>query len=290
MRPSASNSMHFKVRDGFDPELLADASIVTAPGVTTRSSGSGPTAFQRRAGRRGGGGLQIREVVAVLASHEEVLPHVGERHELVVHVASDRAGVGLDHHVLESASVEDAFVRLVHHAIGLPHPVLVAIERIRVLHQELPSAQESVPRAEFVAVLPLHLIEVDGKVSVRGELVGHERREHLLLGGSEHELAAVAVAEAEHLVAVCLPPSGQLPRLGGQHDRHTHLLRARGVHLLADDRLDLPRHPHAQGHRRVHARHQLAHEGAAQQQAVAGRLGLGRVLPERAREELRQRA
>ena len=40
---------------------------------------------------RGGCGLQVGEVVAVLASHEEVLAHVGQRHELVVHVAADRA-------------------------------------------------------------------------------------------------------------------------------------------------------------------------------------------------------
>ena len=289
MRPSASNSMHFRVREGSIPSWSQTASIVTAPGVTTRSNGSGSTPSSGRRGR-GGGGLEIREVVAVFASHEQVLSHVGERHELVVHVAADRAGVGLDHHVIEPASVEDAFVRLEHHAVGLPHAVLIAIERVRVLHQELPSTQESVPRAELVAVLPLHLVEVDGKVPVRGELVGHERREHLFLGRSEHELAAVAIGEAEHLVAVGLPPPGQLPGLGGQHDRHAHLLRTRGVHLLADDRLDLLRHAHAEGHRGVHARHQLAHEGSAQQQSVAGGLGLGRVLPERACEELRQAA
>ena len=94
-------------------------------------------AGSRRLGCARRRGLGIREVVAVLAPDEQVLTDVGEGHELVVHPTADRPGIGLDDHGVQAQAVEHPLVGLVHHAVGLAHPVLVPIERVRVLHQEL---------------------------------------------------------------------------------------------------------------------------------------------------------
>ncbi len=180
--------MHFIVASAGTPICSTISSIVTAPGVSTSVSGS-RSSVGRRFGRARRGGLGVREVVAVLAADEQILADVRQRHELVVDAAADRAGVRLDDHVVEAEPVEHALVRLVHHAVGLAHPVLVPVERVRVLHQELASAQQPVPRTELVAVLPFHLVDVHRQVAVRGELLLHERSHDLLLRRTEDELA-----------------------------------------------------------------------------------------------------
>ena len=88
IRPSTSNRMHFIVASAGIPICSTISSIVTAPGVSTSVSGSGSSERGLRRSRRRG--LRVREVVTVLAPNEEVLPDVGERHELVVHAATDR--------------------------------------------------------------------------------------------------------------------------------------------------------------------------------------------------------
>ena len=230
-------------------------------------------------------GFGIREVVVVLAPHEQVLTDVGEGHELVVHPAADRPGIGLDGHDVQAQSVEHALVGLVHHAVGLAQPVLVPIERVRVLHQELAPAQQPVAGTPLVPILPLHLVHVDGEVLVRRELLLDEGSNDLLLGRPQQELPAVAVLQPEELVPVGVPPSGLLPGLRRQHDRHAELLRPRRVHLLAHDPLDLRHRAEPERHRRVDPGGHLADEGGAEQQSMRRDVGLRRIVPERAREE-----
>jgi hypothetical protein len=205
----------------------------------------------------------------------------------MVDAATDRSRVRFDDHVVETEPVEHTLVRLVHHAVGLPHPLLVAIERVRVLHQELACAQEPVARTELIAVLPFHLIDVDRQVTVGGELLLDQRGHDLLLGGTEQELAPVPVLEAEHQVAVRVPTAREPPGLDGKDDRHPELLGAGRVHLLANDPLDLLHRAEPQGHRGVDPRRDLPDEGRPQQQPMGRDLGLRRILPERSREQLR---
>ena len=232
------------------------------------------------------GGLGVREVVAVLAADEEIFADVGQRHELVVDAAADRAGIRLDDHVVQPEAVEHSLVRLVHHAVGLAHPLLVTVERVRVLHQELSCTQQPVPRPELVAVLPLHLVDVHGQVAVGRELLLHQRSRDLLLRRTEDELPTVTILQPEHQVPVSLPSTRELPRLGGQDDRHTELLGAGRVHLLAHDPFDLVHRSEPERHRGVDPRRHLPDERRSEEEPVRRDLGLGRILPERAREQL----
>ncbi len=232
--------------------------------------------------------LGVGEVVAVRASHEQILANVGERHELVVDVSPDRARIGFDDHVVQPDPVEDALVRLVHHAVALHHARFVTVERVGVLHQELAAAEQPEPGSLLVAVLPLDLEQVDRQIAVAGQIVRDERREDLLMGGAEYHLAPVAVLELEGLVAVDLPSPGGLPRIGRQHDRHPHLDRPGGLHLLADDRLDRAHDTQREWQRRVHAGAHTPHEARPHQQPVRRDLGVGRIVAERRHEELRE--
>ena len=198
----------------------------------------------------------------------EILPGVGGRHERVVHAATDLSRLGFHHDVGQPAAIEDAAVCVEHHLVRSAHPTVVPIERVRVLHQELAHAQEPEPRTVFVAVLPLHLVQVHRKVAIGVQLLRHQGRHDLLLRRSEEQVAFVPVAEPEQDLAVEVPAPGLLPRVRGQQDRHPDLLRARGVHLLAHDRLDLAHHAEPQRKRRVHARRYLTHEPGTQEQPM----------------------
>jgi len=65
------------------------------------------------------------------------------------------------------------------------------------------------------------------------------------------------------------------------HHRHQDLLGADPVHLLADDPDDLEPDPLAERQQRVVPGHQLADVAGAEQQAVAGRAGVRRVVAQR---------
>jgi hypothetical protein len=67
-----------------------------------------------------------------------------------------------------------------------------------------------------------------------------------------------------------------LPQIGRVNHRHGDLLAADGVHLLADDGLDLVHAAAGQRQVGVDARAQRLDEAGAQQQLVAGQLGIGR--------------
>src|SRR6266542_2099160 len=89
-------------------------------------------------GRAGHCRLQVGQVVAVRTRDVQILPHIGVGHELVVHATADRAWVRLHDHVREPAPVEHAPVGLEHRVVGRLQPFIVPVERVGVLHQELP--------------------------------------------------------------------------------------------------------------------------------------------------------
>ena len=104
--------------------------------------------------------------------------------------------------------------------------------------------------------------------------------------GAKRELAAVAVGDAHELGAVGVPASGLVPELGGREDGDHHLLGADGLHLVADDGLDLGDRAPGERQVAVEAGGGLADHAGTQQEAVARELGLGRVLLERGGIEL----
>ena len=109
-------------------------------------------------------------------------------------------------------------------------------------------------------------------------------RHRLLVRHRQDVVPALAVLEPEDLLDVVAP--GLLPELERRQHRHQHLLAADRVHLLADDLLDLPVHPPAEGQERPDAAGHLAHEAAADEQLVVDGLRVGGRVTQGRQEEL----
>ena len=115
------------------------------------------------------------------------------------------------------------------------------------------------------------------QLPVGGELE-RQRGEDLLVGHAEDDIRALAVLEAEHLLAHDRQPPALLPELGGLHGREQELLAPDPVHLLPDDRHDLGPDPDPERQQAVVAGHELADESGPEQQPVARRVRVGRIL------------
>ena len=219
--------------------------------------------------------------VTAIAVHERGLAGLGKRMELAGDRAADLAGICLHGAELKAATRADALVGRVHPVVFLLQRLLRVMEAIAVLHDELAAAQQAEARADLVAELRLDLIHVQRQLLVGAQLGAHERGDELLMGGAEAELVIVAIVEAHALGTVRVGAAGLLPQLLGLEHGHADLLGAARIHLLAHDVLDLGQHALAQGQKRVDAGSGLADETGAQQQLMAGDLGIGGVFLQR---------
>ena len=163
------------------------------------------------------------------------------------------------------------------------HALLVAVERVGVLHDELADPQEPAARPRLVAILVGKWYQSCGSsrydwisrawnVTVSSCVSGRMK---------SRPVRSFTLEDLRNRHA-----ARRLPELGGSQDGHQHLLAADRVHLLADDLLDLPVDAPAERHERPDARAHLADEAAADEQLVAHRLGIGRIIAERRDEEL----
>ena len=150
------------------------------------------------------------------------------------------------------------------------------MERIRVLHREFARPHDAEPRPDLVAELGLDLVEIDRQLAVALELAARDVGDHFLVGRAVAVHAVVAVLDAQQLGPVLFPAARFLPQLGWLHGRHQHLERARPVHFLAHDLLDLAQHPQADGQPREQAAGQAPDQAGAQHELVADHLGIGR--------------
>ena len=227
--------------------------------------------------------LGVGRVVAVLAADEGVLARAGRREEVERELAAHDPALGLHVVRLDAAALEDAVVG---GAVALERrerALLVAVERVGVLHDELADAQEAAARPRLVAVLGLEVVPELRQLLVRLDLARVER-ERLLVRQRQDEPPAGAVGDVEDLGD--LVAARRLPQLDRRQHRHEQLLRADRVHLLADDLLDLAVDAPAERHERPEARADLADEAAADEQLVADRLGVGRRVAQGRQEEL----
>ena len=206
--------------------------------------------------------------------------------ELVRAGAADCAGVGGDGAELQPQAAEDARVGVVHVAVLALQIRVVGVERIAVLHDELARAHDAEARAALVAELGLDVIEVNRQLAVALQLAPREVGDHLLGGRLDHEIALVAVLEAQELRPVFLPAARLLPQLAGLHHRHHQLEGAGAVHLLAHHRFDLAQHTHAERQPGIDAGREPPDEARAQHQPMAHDLRLGGHFLLRRDEEL----
>ncbi len=230
---------------------------------------------------RGAGGLGVGREAAVVAVDELGLAGVGDCHELDGGVAADLAGVGHDGQGPEADALADAGVGGLLLVVALLQGLLGGGEGVAVLHDELAPTHESEARTKLVSELVLDVVEGQRELLVAAQLVADEVGEGLLVGGAERELVVVAVGDAHELGAVGVPAAALVPERGVGEDRGEHLLRVDGLHLVADDVLDLAQRAPGERQVGVEAGGAAADHAGAQQQAVARELGLGGVFLKR---------
>ena len=170
--------------------------------------------------------------------------------------------------------------------VRLVQALVVDVEGVGVLHDELAAAQQAGTGASLVAVLGLNLVQVNRQILVGGVQVLDQQGEHFLVSGGQQHVGALTVLEAEEVIAVLVPAVRGLVGLAGQQRREVHLLRADGFHLFTDDVLDLAQYLQAQRQPGVHAGSGAANITSANQQLVAGNLGIYGILAQGAHEEI----
>ena len=255
------------------------AATVVAPGVWT-SSGASRRGREADGPRLGAGDLHVGGVAG--RQGDVVLARGAGRHELVGAGPAHHPDVGLDGVPLQPGPVEDPLVGPGVLLVAHLEPLGIAVERVRVLHDELARPQDAGARAGLVALLGLEVVEDLRQVAVGAHDLRDVHRHDLLVRHGQHHGRAAAVLELEELGPDRVVAAGLLPPLRRVEHGHQQLLAADGVHLLADDLHRLLVHPPAGGHPAPQAGADLADHAGADQQLVrerfrvGGRLLLGR--------------
>src|SRR5439155_18547386 len=110
--------------------------------------------------------------------------------------AAHDPGFGLDEVRLEPAALPDALVSSLVRVEALVQPGFVAVERVRVLHDEFADAQETAARPRLVALLRREVVPKLRELFVRLQLARVEGH-RLLLRKRQHEITPAAVLELE---------------------------------------------------------------------------------------------
>ena len=195
-------------------------------------------------------------------------------------IAADRSGIGAHGDRLQAQAREGAQIGDEHAVIGVARAGLVEIEGIGVLHEELARAHDAEARPHLVAELPLDVVEVERQILVGLDVGPEDVRDHLLVGRAVEHVALVAVADAQHLLAVGVVAPGLAPQIGRLDRRHEDLDGAGAVLLLADDGVDLVEDAQAERQPGIDAGRLLPDEPGPQHQPVRDDLGLLRGVPQ----------
>ena len=116
--------------------------------------------------------------------------------------------------------------------------------------------------------------EVDGKLAPALDFLTRHIRNDLFGSRLDHEVAHVAVLDAQKLRTVLFPAAGFLPEFRRLNHRHQELNRPRANHFLADDFLDLADHAQTEGHVGIDARGKLLDHAGADHVLLADDVGI----------------
>src|SRR5207253_254333 len=125
-----------------------------------------------------------------------VLARSSRREEVEAELAAHGPALRLDVVGLEAAALEDPPVRAAVRLEALPRAVLVAVERVRVLHDELADPDQTAAGPRLVAVLHREVVPELRKLLVRLDLPRVER-DRLLVRHRQDEAAAASVLQVE---------------------------------------------------------------------------------------------
>ncbi|RMF13097.1 MAG: AI-2E family transporter [Candidatus Dadabacteria bacterium] len=232
--------------------------------------------------------LDICRVAARRAEQDFILARIGKDHKFVRRAAANRSCVRFDGPPVETATIEDATVRIVHTLVRLIEARVVCVETVGILHDKLPSAHQTKPRTHLVTKFRMDLVQVQRQLSVAGDVAAHKVDDDFLVCRTQDEVTTVAVLEAKQLRPKFVPSSAFLPQFCGLNDRQDDFQCAGPVHFLAYDLFYAPQHACACRQQVIDARGQLPDHAGAQHQPVADDLSFFRVLSQCGEQVVRQ--
>ena len=205
---------------------------------------------------------------------------IGGHEKLVGFLPADVADPAFPGESLDAAAVEDPLVGGKCLGKEIVQILVGTVEGVGVVHVDLLGAHQPVLGSLFVAELDLKLVEEQGQLPVGAQGLPHQLHEGFLVGGGNHQLLAVAVAEGSELADPAETAAAPPDLRGGDHG-NVDLLATQAAHLLGNYPLDVLQHPHSQGKKGVQSLSHPAHEPGPVQQGMARRPDRLGSLPER---------
>src|SRR5699024_12469689 len=99
--------------------------------------------------------------------------------------AADGTGIGFDSPVIQTDTTEDVRVGLVHDVVCFVKRGFITVEGISILHDELPSAEQSEAGSQCVAEFCLYLEKGERQLRIAFEFVAEKsRNDFLQIGGA----------------------------------------------------------------------------------------------------------
>ena len=170
--------------------------------------------------------------------------------------------------------------------VAFVEPGGIHIEGIAVLHDELAHSQQTRPRPGLVAELGLNLIPDLRQLLIAAQFLARDVGHHLFMGHAQSQPCALAVLEAEHILAHAGPTPALFPEFARMERRQQEFLTDR-VHLLPDDGDDLVQRSLAEEKIAVNTGAQRPYVTGPQQKLMAGGLCIRRCFPQSRNKKLR---
>ena len=195
-------------------------------------------------------------------------------------VATNGAGIGahwdgLQAHPLIGAQIADQMP-----VVSVQRVFFGQVEVIAVLHIELAPSHHAKAWANFVAELPLDLIQSQRQVLVAADMATEDVCHQLFSCGGIKHIAAMAVLHAQHFLTVIVIPPGFAPQVRRLQDGHLNGDMPCPRLLLMHNIFQLAQHFEAQRQPRINPGGGLFDHSGAQHQPVADDLSLSRVFLE----------
>ena len=146
-------------------------------------------------------------------------------------IASYRAAIGahrncLQPHPLIGAQVTDHMAVIGMHGAGL-----IDIKIITIFHKKFAPPHHTEPGPDFIAELPLNVIQRHRQVFITAHMAAKNIRNQLFIGWPIKHVTPMAILNAQHFLPIIIKAPTFTPKVRRLQRRHEHWNMA-GAHLL----------------------------------------------------------
>ena len=208
--------------------------------------------------------FDIGSEITVLTIYNIGFARISQYFKFMGRIAADSTGVSNNRAEIQTATGENAIVRIIHELVLLIQAFLVHIKGVSILHDKLTAAHEAETRTLFISVLVLNLVHRHRKLLVRRCIHRNQSSHQFFMGRSQAIISAMTILKLKHFFPVHIPTAALLPNFSRLHDRHQNFLRAGLIDFLADNIFYLLDRTESQRQVRISAVGNLTHHACFQ--------------------------